>query len=351
MREKYWQGVNVKPASVCWKMAAILVFTGVTGVAQAAAGDAQPGIDALVAAAKAEGEVTLYSAATANVATRVGTAFSKKYDIKFSLVRLSTAPLQRKYFAEAEAGTFAADIIITAGGGAPYTTDGIERGWIEPISAAKLPVLTGGSFPSKFSDGVSPIIQVSPWTIAYNTELVKGGEIPREWTQLLDPKWKGKILLADPRVGTVFTQYWMLMLDKYGEQFFTKLRALEPRRYPSGVPAAQGLGAGEGALYIPVIPGLLAAVKSKGAPVDSVTPDLTTGVQFYVVLTAKSKAKHPSAGRLFANYLLSPDGNAVFNDDPGVAGVYDSGKLPKKYEMPKDVTNAHVDLAAKLLGY
>ncbi len=320
-------------------------------LAQAGAGQVQAALDALIKAAKAEGEVTMYSAAPESIPKRVGAAFTAKYGIKTGFVRLSTAPLARKYMAEAEAGTFAADVIITAGSGEPYSSEGIKKGWIEAVSQAKLPILTSGEFPAKFNDGITPVVQVSPWMIAYNSDLVKGADVPKDWADVLSPKWKGKMILADPRVGTVFTQFWMLMLDKYGEGFFEKIRALEPRRYPSGIPAVQAMAAGEGAIYPPVIEPVVAGVKSKGAPVKTVTPDFTTGVMFYIALTAPDKAKHPNAGRLLANYILSPDGNKVFNDEPGSAGVYDTSRLPKEFQLPKPVTKAQVDRAAKLLGY
>jgi len=322
--------------------------------AQAAAGNparARADLEALIKAASAEGEVTIYSAAPDSIPRRTGAAFTKKYGIKASFIRLSTAPLAQRYFAEAEAGTFAADIVITAGGSDPYTTDGIKKGWIDPISDANLPVVTSGEFPARFNDGLSPIVQVSPWMIAYNSDRVKGADIPKDWSDMLDPKWKGKILLADPRVGSVFTQFWLMLQEKYGDGFFTQLRALEPRRYPGGIPAIQGLAAGEGHVYPPVIAAVVTGVKEKGAPVDTVTPEFTTGVQFYLALTARGKAKHPNAARLLANYIMSPEGNQVFNDEPGIAGVYDTKRLPKQFVLPKPVTKAQIDNMAKLLGY
>ncbi len=312
---------------------------------------AKADLDALIKSAKEEGEVTIYSAAPDSVPRRTGAAFTAKYGIKSGFIRLSTAPLAQRYFAEAESGTFAADIIITAGGIDPYFPDGLKKGWVEPMSQANLPVLTAGEFPERFYDGVSPVVQISPWMIAFNKDQVKGADVPKDWTDMLDPKWKGKIILADPRVGLVFTQFWSILYEKYGEGFFTLLRAQNPRRYPGGIPAVQGLAAGEGAMYPPVIPPVVTGVQEKGAPVDTVTPEFTTGTQFYLILTARGKAKHPNAARLLANYIMSPDGNKVFNDEPGIVGIYDTRRLPKQYVQPKPVNKEQVDSMAKLLGF
>mgnify|MGYP003348346033 CR=1 FL=1 len=57
------------------------------------------------------------------------------------------------------------------------------------------------------------------------------------------------------------------------------LAAQTGRQYPSGVPAVQGLAAGEGAITLPTIVPQVEAVKSKGAPVDSIMPAYTTGIE------------------------------------------------------------------------
>ena len=352
-------GVHPQMDKVAPRSAVILAQAAPKAVAKAApaAAKAAPAagvraeLDALVKAAKAEGEVTLYSAAPESIPKRTGDAFTAKYGIKTAFVRISTAPLAQRYFSEAEAGTIAADMVITAGSGEPYITEGIKRGWIEPIAQANLPVLKSGEFPARFNDGLSPIVQISTWMIAYNKDLVKGADIPKDWPDLLDPKWKGKIIVADPRVGLVFTQFWLLLHERYGDGFFTLLRAQDLRRTSGGIPAIQQLAAGEGHIYPPVIASLVTGVQEKGAPVATVTPEYTTGSLFYIVLTVRGKSKHPNAARLYANYILSPEGNKVFNDEPGLVGVYDTRSLPKQFTLPKSVTKEQVDQMAKLLGY
>ena len=104
-------------------------------------------------------------------------------------------------------------------------------------------------------------------------------------------------------------------------------------------------------MYPPVIPPVVTGVQERGAPVDTVTPEFTTGTQFYLILTARGKAKHPNAARLLANYIMSPEGNTVFNDEPGIVGVYDTRRLPKQYVQPKPVNKEQVDNMARLLGF
>ena len=74
------------------------------------------------------------------------------------------------------------------------------------------------------------------------------------------------------------------------------------------------------------------------------------GIEMQVILTSRAKAKHPNAARLFANYILSPEGNKVFNDDPGGVTVYDTAGLPKGYQPPKAGVFSRREEIAKLFG-
>jgi iron(III) transport system substrate-binding protein len=285
----------------------------------------------------------------------VGAAFTAKYGVKFLYVRISSSPLMQRFSAESESGNIAADIAWIAGGVGPFSENAVKRGWVEPVSQAGLPVLKG-EFPAKFMRPNSAVVQVAPWGITYHTERLKGAAIPKEIKEILEPRFKGQILIPDPRSSDVYLGFWGLVLDKYGEGFFKQLLALEPRRFASGVPAVQALGAGEGLIEIPAVPAQVLATKSTGAPVDISIPALTTGLEMEVVLTARSRAKHPNAARLLANYVMSQEGNKVFNDDPGGVTVYDTSGLPKQYEAPKEGTgvqaaSARREQLTKLLGF
>lgn len=68
------------------------------------------------------------------------------------------------------------------------------------------------------------------------------------------------------------------------------------------------------------------------------------------MLSARSKAKRPNTARLFANYVLSREGNTVYNDEPAGVTMYDSSGLPKDYQSPRVGTNARKGQIYKLLG-
>lgn len=310
----------------------------------------QAEIDALIKAAKAEGEVTFYISLVESVGKRAADGFTAKYGIKAQFIRLTTAALTQRYMTEAEAGNIAADVVFSAGSSIGYVDVGIPKGWVEPISRSALPVISSGEYPAKFTDGTVAIVQIAPWTIAYNNQKIKGADIPKDWADLLNPKWKGEVMVADTGVGTVYAEFWIFIQDKYGEAFFKQI-APNFRRYPGGVPAIQALAAGEGSFQLPVPVALAGGPKDKGAPLSWVIPDVNTGLETRVIMTARAKAKHPNAARLLANYVLSPDGNKVFNNEAGGVTMYDTAGLPKQYESPKPGAAARVKEMATKLGF
>ncbi len=322
-----------------------------TAHAQRAAAEAQNQLDALIKGAKAEGELTFYSTPTENVANRIRDAFTKKYGIKVQFLRMAGSPLQQRYSTEAEAGTFVADVVLNAGNSIEYAEFGIGKGWLEPVATAGIPVLTSGEFPAKFMMGPTAIIQVAPWGLAYNTRKITAAEVPKEWPDMLNPKFKGQVIMVDPRTSGAQSDHWTLILEKHGENFFTQLRAQDPRRYSGGVPAINALAAGEGSFQVPTILAQVQGLKDKGAPVEWVAMSPSTGVEIQVTLTSRVKARHPNAGRLFANYVMSQEGNKVVNDDPGGMTIYDTGRLPRGYESPKPGSSARLGQFMKLLGF
>jgi iron(III) transport system substrate-binding protein len=307
-------------------------------------------LEALVKAAKAEGEIVIYGSSTDNVLKRVGDAFTAAYGIRHSFVRLSSTPLMQRYSAEASAGNIAADVLMAAGGVRAFAIEGVGKGWLEPVSQAGIPAIRSGQYPAAFGRNESAIVSILLWAISYNTEKVKGADVPRNWEDLLNPKWKGQILLPEPRSTEAVLDVMTLVYDKYGEDFFAKLRAQSPRWYPSQVPMLQALGAGEGAIGLPTNETAAQLLVAKGSPIGTVAPPVTTGVEMQITLTARGKAKHPNAARLYAHYVLSPEGNKVYNADPGSYSVYDSASIPKGYESPKPGVAARAGQVNKLLG-
>ena len=345
-----------------WRAGTMLVLVAALGLASpgaalaqaakaATAATAAADLEALIKAAKAEGELTFYSATAEGISKRTAEAFTAKYGIKATYLRLNSGQLLQRYAAEAEANNMAADAFFNSSNPVGYADDGIKKGWVDSIAQAGLPAVKSGEFPARFVTSSTAVAQISPWLIGYNSDKVKGNDIPKDWPDVVNAKWKGRVILPDPRATDAYLDYWLLLLDTYGENFFTQLRALNARQINSGVPAMATVAAGENALTFPAVASVAAELKAKGAALGTVTPELTTGIEFHIAISARAKSKHPNAARLFANYVMTAEGNAVMARDSGAVSVFDTSSLPKRYQFAKPGAAARKDQLYKLLGF
>lgn len=89
---------------------------------------APPDLDALIKAAKAEGEVTFYTSLVESDAKRVVETFSAIYGIRVSYIRLASGAVTQRYASEASAGTFAAEVVTVGGGSRCLPFRGRQKG-------------------------------------------------------------------------------------------------------------------------------------------------------------------------------------------------------------------------------
>jgi iron(III) transport system substrate-binding protein len=281
--------------------------------------------------ATAEGEVMYYASTNPVLSQRLADLFNKSYPgIKVNIVRLASGPLARRYASEAEGGDVVADILQM--GDLLTIEEGVSKGWFTRID--DLP--SHQAWPAGFKDAHSATVSLFPDTITYNTNLVKGADIPTSWQSVLDDKWRGKILLGDPRNSPSLLEWCMLMNDTYGPEYLKKLAAQKPRIVASTLPGTQMIAAGEAALLLPNLRMVSYSLIEKKAPLDDVTPSPDSGLES--ILAISTKAKHPNAARLLSNFILSRDGQEVLSKNtaasplPNIAGAL---PLPKGFRRAK----------------
>jgi iron(III) transport system substrate-binding protein len=344
--------VDVTRRRFCmWAGASLLsVVIGRPRVAIAQQADRSADLDALVKDAQAEGDLTYYLSLTENVAKQISQAFTKKYGIKTQYLRLLGPVVQQRLAAEAQSGAVVADLAITAGNIVAFADEAIKNGWISKPGNAGLPVLESGQFPARFRHDNFIVVSIAPWDMCYNSSKVEEVDLPKEWTDILKPKFKGQIMLTDPVAAESYLDFWAALHDRFGDDFFARLRAQKPRVFSSGVQAVQALAAGEGWFLIPTVKAQVDAMVEKGAPLASLRFDYTAGVEGSLTISALDKVKHPSAARLFANYIMSREGNGVLTTDAGALSVYDAAQLPKEYVPSNPKVVERKGELRKLLG-
>ncbi len=144
-------------------------------------------MERLIAGAKSEGTVSVYSTVTVEDMVPLNAAFEEKYGIAVELWRGSASDILQRATTEARAGRFSVDVIEAAGS----EMESIAReGLFEEISLPVYSELMEGAY-----------VEGRPWVATrliifaagYNTDLVSEAELPRSYHDLLDPKWNGRI--------------------------------------------------------------------------------------------------------------------------------------------------------------
>ena len=146
------------------------------------------------------------------------------------------------------------------------------------------------------------------FVVAYNTTKVKRDELPRTLEGFLDPKWKG-------RLGIEATDAeWMATLVKQwgerGDAFFRRLADMKPDVRKGHVLLAELISAGEIAVGLTVYNANAESLKRKGGPIDWAPVEPVVGRPQGIGIARN--APHPHAALLFADFVLSPEGQALF---------------------------------------
>lgn len=171
--------------------------------------------------AKYSGKVMLYSSMQEAQLQAVEEAFEKAYPgIDMEYYFASGGKVLTKMTTEAQGGQIAADVVWL---GDPCDYEGFKaNGWLEKYSSPEEAHIAKAYIDK---DGYYTAGRLVTMGIAWNTTLVKDSEAPKEWKDLLDPKWKNQIIMTDPDQAST-TKYWMTAMmqsEKYGKDFFQKL--------------------------------------------------------------------------------------------------------------------------------
>jgi len=144
-------------------------------------------MEKLLAGAKKEGTVVVYSSAAVEDMAVLTAAFEKKYGVKVRLWRGSSENIVQRAVVEARGGRFDADLFET--GALAMESMRRERLFREVKSSALSELVPGALLPHREWIGT----RFNLFVAAYNTRLIKQDELPRSYDDLLDRRWKGKL--------------------------------------------------------------------------------------------------------------------------------------------------------------
>jgi iron(III) transport system substrate-binding protein len=252
----------------------------------------------LLAAAKREGRVVWYS--SVGESQQFAQEFEKKYPfIKVDVVRGTVYPLMNRILNEAAAGNYLFDVVRQA-----TLTIGllIQRGLLQPYESPERVAYAAGW---KDKQGYWTSTDDNYFVIGYNTRQVSAAEAPKDWDDLLAPKWRGKIGM-DPDNHILYGALEQSWGRDKAITFFRRLAQQQIQFRKGNTLISQLIVAGEYPLGF-VYAHRVEFLKSQKAPMDWVStmnPIVATGGP----LALAAKARNPNAGKLLIDFLLSRDG-------------------------------------------
>ena len=258
----------------------------------------------LIERAKQEGTVVLYTSLAPAESRPLAAAFEKKHGIRVDLWRALSDKVLQRTITEANGRRHAVDVVET------------NSPEMEMISREKL-------LSEFFSPHVADLLQnaIPPhrlwmpdrlnfYVVAYNTAKVRKSELPATYAGFTDARWKGRIGIEATDAEWMATLIKAWGTDK-GMAFFRKLAEMKPDVRKGHVLLAELIAAGEVPVGLTVYNGNAETLKRKGAPIDW-APIEPVAARTQGIGVAKN-APHPHAALLFADFVLSPEGQTLLD--------------------------------------
>jgi len=294
--------------------------------------------DARLEAAKKEGKVVWYTSLALPTAEKIGKLFEAAYPgIKVEVQRTGSQRILQRVMQEMQANLKLVDVIHTSDAGhfvllkekkllMKYTPPGVD------------------AFPAGFKDkdGYYFTLRATVTVIAYNTKLVPAAEAPKGWKDLLEPKWRGKMVTAHPGYSGVISTHVLALVQLYGWDYFKQLAQNKLMLVQSAVDPAGVVAAGERQVAVDGGDYYYYQMKKKGNPIEVVYPK--EGVPLVVSPTAiASFAPHPNAAKLFTDFTFSRELQQVMADSEGLYTGHPEVKYPADKPKLSDLKLLTVD--------
>jgi len=277
------------------------------------------------AAAKKEGKLALTIPPGADLRKGLETAFKPRFGIELELVLGSGSVVTRRMAEEYKAGIRHFDATISGMDSVSHNLypmgalDPLESYWILPEIKDPKNWWGGHIWTDKAKRYAYAPMAYMLDSIWYNASLVKPEEV-RSYDDLLNPKWKGKIGLFDPRIGGAGIGMWGFLWATKGEDYLKKLvdqqLLIGDRR-----PVADGLARAKlaitiGSTYYSYVSFIKAGIPVKPFPPLKEGTYVSVGNGGPVII---KNSPHPNAAKVFVNWFLSKEGQEVYTKAHGQA--------------------------------
>ena len=253
------------------------------------------------AAKKDGGKVVLYGSLETPVVDAVIAAFRKKTGLNAEYWRASAMSVMNRAMSEYRAGNPLYDIVLNNSDPLLIMADEGMIAKYDSPTAAKYPR-------DQIDPRLGPISRYGIVGVLYNKNIVKPEDAPKSIEDLVNPKYRGMLVMADPTLH-VTTIQWLASLHRImpkerTETFIRDLAAMKPTLVESMLPVSERVATGEIPIGLTFVKYAYSTAKG-GAPLDYVRVERMLGDSHFAVLS--SKAPRPNAGKAFIDFYLDDE--------------------------------------------
>ena len=259
-----------------------------------------------MSAAKSEGTVSWYTSTPVEAAQKIATLFEQETGIKVELFRSGGSAVMRRFLQEAQAGNIGADVLTTSD---PAATAALARKGtfveFKPKNFDKVPDA------AKDPNGAHIAQRLNMLGIFVRGDKVSEAERPKTWSDLTDPKYKGKLVMPDPSFTALQLVAVATLSQKLGWGFYEKLKANDILIVQGHQQVEDMLKRGERLIAAEGLDSY--AVEDRRAGHDIVTIYPTEGAFAIASPTAIVKGTpHLNAAKAFAEFMIGDTVQKMF---------------------------------------
>lgn len=267
--------------------------------------------------ARKENRLTGYSSLAGPVRVAMSEEFQKAFGIPIDWLAGSSAAITEKLVTERRNGLYLPDVYV--GGNTNLVITLKPIGALDPLDPVIVPEIVE---PGKWPEDKIPFLDRDHKIIGFafmigapvliNTNLVIKGEL-KTFHDLLNPKWKGKIIMHDPTItGSGGKWFYMAGVKQLGVEFLRELVKQEPLITRDQRLQGEWIARGKYAIGIAPKIGVTVELIEAGAPIEEINVEPEYGTTSGGNTALINRAPHPNAARLFINWLLTKEGQTIF---------------------------------------
>jgi iron(III) transport system substrate-binding protein len=281
----------------------------------AAPARAQDAVD--VDKAKAEGKLVWYTSTPIEQGQKIAEAFQKEYGIKVEMFRSGGSAILRRFQQEMDAGRVAVDVLTHS---EPAAANAMGKKGLfaafKPKNFDKVPDA------AKDPNGLFIAQRLNMMTHYVRADRVSDADAPKAWGDLIDGKYKSKMVMADPAFTSLQVSVVGTMAKERGWPFYEKLRTNDVMIVQGNQQVADMLKRGERLIAIGALDSYAADLKKEGHQIKTLYA--TDGV--FVIPSPTSVVKgspNPNAAKLFAEFMIGDVAQKIFPADGGYSARTD----------------------------